>query len=185
MERYFRLVIKPGKQKEDAIALLRARLSAFVLISNDPRRTALELLREYKEQMSVEQGFRFIKEPRHIGPVFLKRPDRIEAFAYVQAIALLVYTLIQKKIRDSLAMAERPLQVSGAVLWRGITETVQIRQGETRVGESSPRGRQTAPPFGQEVSRRSGRAGDGGGHRGRRGRRRERRWRGRRRHGGR
>lgn len=115
VERYFRLVIKPGKQKQDAIALLRARLSAFVLISNDRKRTALELLREYKEQMSVEQGFRFIKEPRHIGPVFLKRPDRIEAFAYVQAIALLVYTLIQKKIRDSLAKAERPLQVS----WRG------------------------------------------------------------------
>ncbi len=115
VERYFRLVIKPGKQQRDAIATLRARLSAFVLISNDPKRKALELLREYKEQMSVEQGFRFIKEPRHIGPVFLKRPDRIEAFAYVQAIALLVYTLIQKKIRDSLAKADRPLQVS----WRG------------------------------------------------------------------
>lgn len=51
----------------------------------------------YKEQMSVAQGFRFIKEPRHIGPVFLKRPDRIDAFAYAQTIALLVYTLIQKK----------------------------------------------------------------------------------------
>lgn len=124
VERYFRLVITPARRKEDAIALLRARLSAFVLISNDPRRTTLEFLREYKEQMSVEQGFRFIKEPRHIAPVFLKRPDRIEAFAYVQAIALLVYTLIQKKIRDALATAKRPLQVS----WRGEmrTPTAQI-----------------------------------------------------------
>ena len=34
VERYFRLVIQPGRQKEDAIALLRARLSAFVLIAN-------------------------------------------------------------------------------------------------------------------------------------------------------
>ena len=33
----------------------------------------------------------------------------------MQAIALLVYTLIQKKIRDSMATTERPLQVS----WRG------------------------------------------------------------------
>lgn len=81
--RYFRLAITLAKRKEDAIALLRARLSALLLISNDPRCTALELLREYIEQMSVEQGFRFIKEPRHIAPVFLKRPDRIEAFAYV------------------------------------------------------------------------------------------------------
>ncbi len=84
----------------------------------------LELLREYKEQMSVEQAFRFIKEPRHIGPVFLKRPGRIEAFAYVQAIALLIYTLTQKKIPYSLAKANRPLQVS----WRGQTRnpTAQI-----------------------------------------------------------
>lgn len=42
----------------------------------------------------------------------------------MQAIALLVYTLIQKKVRDALAQAKRPLQVS----WRGEmrTPTAQI-----------------------------------------------------------
>ncbi len=70
LERYFRLVIKPGKQQENAIALLRARLSAFVLISNDPRRTALELLREYKEQMSVEQGSASSSSPATSAPCF-------------------------------------------------------------------------------------------------------------------
>ena len=40
MERYYRLVIAPEEHRADAIALLRARLSTFVLISNDPRRTS-------------------------------------------------------------------------------------------------------------------------------------------------
>ena len=86
-----------------------------MLISNDPRRTSREILVEYKEQQSVEQGFRFVKEPRHLAPVFLKRPDRIEAFAYVLAIALLVYTLIQKKLRDAIRQTKQPLLVP----WRG------------------------------------------------------------------
>lgn len=35
----------------------------------------------------MEQRFLFIKEPRHLEPVLLKRRGRIEAFAYGQAIA--------------------------------------------------------------------------------------------------
>ena len=117
--RYWRLVVNVDGPRQDAVSAERARLSAFVLISNDRSRTAQDLFRQYKEQVSVEQGFRFIKEPRHIAPVFLHRPDRIEAFAYVQALALLIYTLIQKKIRDALATAPRPLLVS----WRGELRT--------------------------------------------------------------
>jgi len=112
---YHQLQITVDGPNKDAIAAERERRSAFVLISNDETRSAEALLREYKEQSSVEQGFRFIKEPRHVSPIFLKRPGRIEAFVYVQALALLIYTLIQKKIRDALANAERPLHVS----WRG------------------------------------------------------------------
>ena len=94
--------------------LLRARLSAFVLISNDRKRTALSYANT-KSRCRWNRGFASSRSLGILGPVFLKLPDRIEAFAYVQAIALLVYTLLQKKIRDSLAKAERPLQVS----WRG------------------------------------------------------------------
>ena len=107
LEPYFRLIIRIGPKKGDAIAQIRRHLSAFVLISNDPDRTATELLREDKEQTSVEQGMRFVKEPRHIAPVFLKRPDRIEAFAHVTQMALLVYTLIQK-IRGALPSRRSP-----------------------------------------------------------------------------
>lgn len=111
----YRLVISVGGKKEDVIALEKERRSAFVLISNDKTLSAPELLCEYKEQSSVEQGFRFIKEPRHVTPVYLQRPDRIEAFCYVMALALLIYTLIQKKIRDALKTTDKPLSVR----WRG------------------------------------------------------------------
>lgn len=142
--RYHRLQITIDGRNDEVIAGERARRSAFVLISNDDTRSAADLLREYKEQTSVEQGFRFIKEPRHVSPVFLKRPDRIEAFVYIQALALLIYTLIQKKIRVALAAADRPLTVS----WRGETRaptaqvvldmmerigTVTVRLGERRI----------------------------------------------------
>src|SRR5262249_29861548 len=59
-----------------------------------------ELLQAYQEQYtSVEPGFRWIKNPAAISPVWLEKPARIAALAMLTVVGLLVYTLIQRQVR--------------------------------------------------------------------------------------
>jgi transposase len=58
------------------------------------------ILEAYQEQhTSVEPGFRWIKNPAAISPVWLEKPERIAALAMLTALGLLVYTLIQRQVR--------------------------------------------------------------------------------------
>jgi transposase len=62
--------------------------------------TDTELLQAYQEQhTSVEPGFRWIKNPAAIAPVWLEKPERIAALAMLTVIGLLVYSLIQRQVR--------------------------------------------------------------------------------------
>jgi transposase len=50
----------------------------------------------------VEQGFRWIKNPAAIQPVWLEKPERIAALAMLTVVGLLVYGLIQRQVRHDL-----------------------------------------------------------------------------------
>ena len=78
--------------------------NAFVLITNLPEDiwNAREILTEYKSQTKVEQGFRLIKHPIVADGIFLKSTRRVEAFAYVTIIALIVASYLQYKVRSNL-----------------------------------------------------------------------------------
>jgi hypothetical protein len=59
-----------------------------------------EVLRAYQEQhTTVESGFRWIKNPAAISPVWLEKPERIAALAMLTVVGLLVYSLIQRQVR--------------------------------------------------------------------------------------
>ncbi len=61
------------------------------------------MLKEYKDQQSVEGEFRFIKDPWFmVDSVFLKSPKRVEALMMVMTLCLLVYNFAQYKVRKSL-----------------------------------------------------------------------------------
>ena len=47
----------------------------------------------------MEPGFRWIKNPAAIAPVWLEKPERIAALAMLTVIGLLVYSLIQRQVR--------------------------------------------------------------------------------------
>lgn len=65
--------------------------------------TDAEILRAYHDQHStVEPGFRWIKTPAAIAPVWLEKPERIAALAMLTVLGLLVYALIQRQVRLSL-----------------------------------------------------------------------------------
>ena len=71
-----------------------------------------ELLQAYQEQYtSVEPGFRWIKNPAAISPVWLEKPARIAALAMLTVVGLLVCTLIQRQVR--LYLCEHDQQIPG------------------------------------------------------------------------
>jgi hypothetical protein len=51
----------------------------------------------------VERGFRWIKNPAAISPVWLEKPPRIAALAMLTVVGLLAYGLIQRQVRQYLA----------------------------------------------------------------------------------
>ncbi len=63
-----------------------------------------ELVTTYKEQGSVERGFRFLKDPLFLASsVFLKKPERILALSLIMVLCLLVYRLAEHRLRTRLA----------------------------------------------------------------------------------
>jgi transposase len=74
--------------------------------------TDAEILQAYQEQhITVEPGFRWIKNPAAISPVWLEKPERIAALAMLTVVGLLVYTVIQRQVR--LYLRDRNQHVPG------------------------------------------------------------------------
>ena len=74
-------------------------------LSND------EMLAHYKEQQSTERGFAFLKDPLFFtDSVFLKSPERVSALALLMGLCLLVYTLAQRELRQTLKQAQSGLK---------------------------------------------------------------------------
>jgi transposase len=58
----------------------------------------------YKGQAQVEGGFRFLKAPLFfVSSLFVKKPSRIEGLLMVMTLALLVYSVPQRRLRAPLA----------------------------------------------------------------------------------
>ena len=83
----------------------------FILATNhlDPQQwPAEQLLSEYKGQQKTERGFRFLKDPLFFASsLFVKKAQRIEALALVMALTLMVYTLAERKLRQTLAAQQQ------------------------------------------------------------------------------
>jgi transposase len=87
------------------------RKSCFILASNMQDQATLtneDLLTHYKEQQTVERGFRFLKDPQFMAAtLFLKSVKRIMALTAVMTLCLLVYAALQYRIRQALAAEEK------------------------------------------------------------------------------
>jgi len=63
-----------------------------------------EVIAGYKGQATVEGGFRFLKDPLFfVSSLFVKKPCRIQALLMVMTLALLVYSVAQRRLRQALA----------------------------------------------------------------------------------
>jgi transposase len=94
-----------GELKPDYYEHLRQKESTFVLIANvkDKRKwDDRSILQEYKNQSSIENKFRFLKSPVYLGPVYLEKPNRVQALGYVFILVLLISSYLEYRVRKSL-----------------------------------------------------------------------------------
>jgi transposase len=79
--------------------------STFILITSvldETQYTDIEILEEYKHQNSIEEAFRFLKNPVYMGPVYLKNKERVESLGYVFILVLLIASYLEYRVRKSL-----------------------------------------------------------------------------------
>ena len=90
-----------GDLRGAQVEVERFRRSTFLLVSNDPRRSARELLEAYKTQFVVEQDNALVKGPLAVAPLFLKDTRKITAYVYVVYMALLLWQCLQAVMRQN------------------------------------------------------------------------------------
>ncbi|UOF91477.1 IS1634 family transposase [Fodinisporobacter ferrooxydans] len=102
-------------QDDETIARTKQREGTFVLISNVDKsnKSDEKLVTDYKSQIQVENLFRAVKHPFLMYGIFLKNPKRVQAMAYVFLFALLVYAILQQRIRRGLDTESQPLILNG------------------------------------------------------------------------
>ena len=74
----------------------------FPLITNDVKISLKDVLSSYKYQPHVEKRHEQMKSVYGVAPVLLKNVDRIEGLLFVYFLALLMESLIEREIRNSM-----------------------------------------------------------------------------------
>jgi hypothetical protein len=101
--------------------------------------TDAEILQAYQERhTTVEPGFRWIKNPAAISPVWLEKPERIAALAMLTVIGLLVYTVIQRQVRLYLLTHDQQVPGNKGETTRptaAVVTLVQLRLGGREVSQ--------------------------------------------------
>lgn len=86
------------------IARLEQEAGCFVLLTSRSvaALSSPEALKLYKDQHYIEQNFAFLKDPVIINAIFLKKPERIEALGLIFVLALMIWRLIERTMRQTL-----------------------------------------------------------------------------------
>jgi len=87
---------------EQALAEASRTDGIFPLITNTAL-DASEVLRKYKSQPFLEKRMYTKKTVLEVAPVFLKKEKRIEAMLFLYFVALMIVSLIERKIRMNMA----------------------------------------------------------------------------------
>jgi transposase len=74
----------------------------YILVTSHLDASAVQVWTDYRGQKEVEGGFRWLKAPGQIAPIFLHTPSRVAAMGMVFTVALLLYRLMQWQLRSNL-----------------------------------------------------------------------------------
>jgi transposase len=102
------------EENMEAVSIRRQEAGCFVLVSNIARQgegayDTRSILESYKEQHGIEQNFSFLKDPVIVNSLFLDKPERIEALGLVLLIALLIWRLMERSLRQYTESGDKTL----------------------------------------------------------------------------
>ncbi|MFC4182345.1 IS1634 family transposase, partial [Saccharococcus thermophilus] len=103
---------------QDAWEQARRKASRFVLVTTVPKEwkgqpmDAQEILKLYKGQISVEMNFAFLKDPFFTDEIYVKKPERVAVLGYLFLLALAIYRVFQRRVRQFIT-PEHPLKGPG------------------------------------------------------------------------
>ncbi|MED4320934.1 IS1634 family transposase, partial [Weizmannia sp. CD-2023] len=115
-EQIYQIQLESFEKDHDFIENKKRMLSTFVLITNKLDEETLsnqEVLRVYKGQSAVETRFRLIKDSQMIDAIYLKTPERVEALGIVYVMALLIYGILEYRVRKELKEKNLSLILKG------------------------------------------------------------------------
>lgn len=94
----------------EALATAERYDGRYLLVTNDWTLSHQEMFRLYREKDGVEKCFRISKDDLHVSPLFLHKDKRIASMLFINLVALLAYTLLQRQIQQQgLQMTTRRL----------------------------------------------------------------------------
>jgi transposase len=103
-----------GSMRDEVYEQKKNLSSTFVLIHRlKEEKTSEEILRNYKNQDKVEQGFKFIKQPYYLGPVYTKITSRVKSLGYIFLIVLLLAKYLEYRVRFSMQQSGGELKIGG------------------------------------------------------------------------
>lgn len=101
------------KRNSQAIEQKQKQLGKFILATNelDPDQISSQaILDHYKNQYQPEKGFRFLKSPLcMVDALYLQKPERIQALSMIMCLALMVYGLGERKLRQTLELLDETI----------------------------------------------------------------------------
>ena len=127
-------VRRDAKRIEDA----KQHTACFVLGTNieTEQLCDAEVIAGYKAQSQAEGGFRFLKDPLFfVSSLFVKKPCRIQGLLMVMTLALLVYSVAQRRLRRELARQNEtiPNQINQPTSRPTLRWVFQVLDGIERV----------------------------------------------------
>ena len=96
----------------------------------------VEIIEAYKGQSCVERGFRFLKDPLFFtSSLLLKKPQRIEGLLMVMTLALMVYSIAERRLRKKLQQENEtlPNQIKQQTKTPTLRWVFQLLEGINRI----------------------------------------------------
>lgn len=82
----------------------------YLLVTNDPSLSQARMFEMYRAKDGVEKDFRLSKSQLQVSPLFLHKDERIQSMLLITMLALLTYTILERKVRQAgLALTSRRL----------------------------------------------------------------------------
>jgi hypothetical protein len=73
----------------------------YLIATNDKKLTITEMFDTYRAKDGVEKDNRISKSDLHVTPIRLHKDDRIEAYLFINMVALLLYTILERQVKQT------------------------------------------------------------------------------------